>query len=127
MPFTIFYGDNIDFSLLSVQLQRLSSFFTGREGITLADWAAKVQSITVAQQSFFSEVCSLSRLVLVMPATNTASERSFTAMKKLKTYIRSMMVQSRHNHITLLIIYKDIADNLDLKMIGDKLVCGSKH
>ena len=48
-------------------------------------------------------------------------------MKKLKTYIRSMMVQSWHKHITLLIIYKDIVDNLDLEMIGDELVCGSEH
>ena len=122
-----FYGDDIDFSLLSAQLQSLSSFFTGREGITLADCVAEFRSMTAAQRSFFSEVCSLIHLILVTPATNVASEQRFSAMRRLKTYLRSTMVQGRLNHIMLLSIYKDRLDNLDLEIIGDEFVRGSKH
>ena len=123
-----FYGDDTDLSLLSVQLQSLSYFFAGREGIiTLADCVAEIQSITAAQQSFFSEVCSLIHLVLVLPATIAASEQSLSAMMRLKTYLRSTMVLSHLNHIMLLNMYKDRVDNLDLNIIGDKFVCGSEH
>ena len=78
-----FYGDDIDFSLLFVRLQSLSSFFAWRKGITLAYCVAEIRSITTTQQSFFSEVCSLIRLVLLMPATNAVSEQSFSAMRRL--------------------------------------------
>ena len=122
-----FYGDDIDFSLVSVQLQSLSSFFAGREGITLADCVAEIRSMTTTQRSFISEMCSLIHLVLVMPATNAASERSFSAMRRLKTYLRSTMVQSRLNHMMLLSMYNDRVDNLDLEMIGDEFACGSEH
>ena len=83
--------------------------------------------MTTTQRSFFSEVCSLIHLVLVMPATNAASERRFSAMQRLKTYLRSTMVQSRLNHMMLLSMYNDRVDNLDLEMIGDEFVRGSEH
>ena len=36
-----------------------------------------------------SEVCALGKLILVMPATNAVSERSFSALKPVKTYLRA--------------------------------------
>ena len=49
-----------------------------------------------------------------MPSTNTSSERSFSAMKRLKTYLRCTMGQSRLNHLMVLNIYKDIVDSMDI-------------
>ena len=40
-----------------------------------------------------SEVVKLVRLLLVMPAMNAVSERSFSAMRRIKTYLRSTMLQ----------------------------------
>ena len=122
-----FYGDDFDLSSLSVQLQSLSSFFSRRERITIGDCVAEIQSMTAAQQSYFSEVCKLIRLILVMPATNAISERSFSTMRRLKTYLRSTMLQCRLNHIMLLSINKDRIDYLDLNAIGDEFVRCSEH
>ena len=60
-----------------------------------------MQDMSAAQKEFFSEVCTVTRLILVMPATNAVSERSFSTMRCLKTYLRNTMFQSRLNHMML--------------------------
>ena len=42
-----------------------------------------------SQEILLPEVTKLAKLLLVLPATNAASERSFSAMKRIKTYLRS--------------------------------------
>ena len=79
------------------------------------------------QKEFFSEICTLARYILVMPATNAVSERSFSTMRCLKTYLRSTMRQSRLNHLLLLNINKQKIDNLDINIIADEFVQGSEH
>ena len=67
------------------------------------------------------------KLLLVMPATNAYSERSFSVMRRLKTYLRSTMGQARLNHIMLLHIYEAQLDNLDLPSMANDFVCGNEH
>ena len=42
-------------------------------------------------------VCKSLSLVLVMSATNAVSERSFSCLRRLKSYLRATMSQSRLN------------------------------
>ena len=83
--------------------------------------------MSFTQKEFFSEICILARLILVMPATNAASERSFSVMRRLKTYLRSTMRQSRLNHLMLLNINKQKIDDLDINIIADEFIQGSEH
>ena len=62
-----------------------------------------------------------------MPATNAISECSFSAMRHLKTYLRSTMGQSRLNHVMLLNINKESVDSLDIDNIANKSVLGIEH
>ena len=48
-----------------------------------------------------------------MPATNAVSERSASAMRRIKTYLRSTMTQARLNNIMILHIHKHLTDNID--------------
>ena len=48
-----------------------------------------------------------------MPATNAVSERSFSALKRVKTYLRST-TDCRLNHLTMLHVHKDRTDALSL-------------
>ena len=66
-------------------------------------------------RTFYSEVIKLLKLILVMPATNAISERSSSALKRVKTYLRTTMTQQRPNHLMLLHVHKDKTDNIDLK------------
>ena len=88
---------------------------------------ATLHSLSPAQKFFFSEVCRLAHLILVMPATNAVSEHSFSAMRRLKTYLRSSMRQSRLNHVMLLNINREKVDQLDIDVIADEFVVGSEH
>ena len=86
-----FYREDLDKALLSVQLLSLDSFLTGKDKATIADCIAGICSMTAAQRAFFSEVWKVANLVFIMPATNAASESSISAMRRLKTYLRSTM------------------------------------
>ena len=71
---------------------------------------AHLQQLTSAQKVLISEVILLAKLNLVMPATNATSERSFSALRRMKTYLRSTMKQERLNSIMTLHIHKDLTD-----------------
>ena len=61
-----------------------------------------------------SEVVTFLKLIMVLPSTNAVSERSFSALKRMKTYLRSTMKPDRLNHLLLLHVHKDRTDSLSL-------------
>ena len=128
---TKFYKDDFDRPLLSAQLQNFGTYFAEKtekkEIISLGECVTFLRGLSLAHKSFFSEVCRLAHLILVMPATNAVSERSFSAMRRLKTYLRSTMSQSRLNHVMLLSINQEKVDQLDIDVIADQFVQGSEH
>ena len=69
-----------------------------------------------------SEVVRLAKLILVLPATNATSERTFSLMKLIKSYLRATMKQSRLNHLMILSSYKYRLDQLDLLKILSSFV-----
>ena len=79
-----------------------------------------------AEKDFFSEVCKLIHLILVMPATNAFSERSFSSLRRIKTYLRSTMHHNRLNHLMMLHVYKRLTDS-DMKSVANEFVAGSEH
>ena len=54
------------------------------------------------------EVLTLMKLILVSPATSAASERGFSALKRLKAACRSTMPDPRLNNLMALHINRDI-------------------
>ena len=67
-----------------------------------------------AERVIFSEVVILLKIILITPATNSISERSFTAMRRLKTYLRSTMDQKRLNAVMLLHIHREKTKQLSV-------------
>ena len=72
--------------------RRLGEYSTLDEAVALAErWKAR--------SSLFSEVVTLLRLLVTVPASSTASERSFSALRRLKTWLRDTMRQRRLNAV----------------------------
>lgn len=67
----------------------------------------KFLSITV-----FPQVLTLLRLLFVIPATSATSERSFSALRLVKTYLRSTMKQERLNNLMIIHIHRDREINI---------------
>ena len=62
-----------------------------------------------------------------MPATNAASERSFSTMERVKGYLRSTMQQTTLNHLMIINIYKDIVKVMDLSDVARAFVGSSEN
>ena len=73
------------------------------------------------------QVCTVLKLILIMPATNATSERSFSALRRVKTYLRSSMYQQRLNHLMLLHVHKERTDALDLEEAAREFIANSEH
>ena len=74
-----------------------------------------------------TEVCKVASLVLMMPATDALSERSFSSLCRVKSYLRSTMTQARLNHAMVLRVHRDLTDNLSLAEVANDFVSKSKH
>ena len=60
---------------------------------------AEALSSQTQKERLDREVCVLTSLILVMPVPNAVSERSFSALRRIKSYLRATMSQERLNHI----------------------------
>ena len=97
------------------------------DGYDLPALLNQLKAMSHAQRSLICQVCTLTSLILVMPATNAVSERSFSTLRRLKTYLRSTMSQVRLNNAMTLHIHKDLVDKLNLVDIGNNFVSASEH
>jgi hypothetical protein len=111
------YRDDFKSNSLLVQLRTFHVNYKIEDGMSIHDVFKMVQGISEAQRSFFSEIVKLTRLLLVIPATNAISERSFSAMRRIKAYLRSTMLQERLNSVMVMHIHKDLTESVDLPNI----------
>ena len=89
------------------ELALLQNVITGCE-ITYDSLRAKVSEYCCV----FPQVLTHLRLLLVIPATSATSERSFSALHLVKTYLRITIKQDRLNHLMILHIHKERRINL---------------
>ena len=60
--------------------------------------------------------------MLLLPATNAASERSFSALKRVKTFLRSTTGDSGMNHLMVLHAHRDKTDAINLIDVANDFV-----
>ncbi|KAL5473597.1 hypothetical protein EMCRGX_G028099 [Ephydatia muelleri] len=125
------YYEVIDFVVQSIKdrfdqngykmLSKLEELLCDSEcGIKLKGIIAFLQSLSLIESELYTEVIKLTKLTIVMPCPNAVSERTFSALRRLKTWLRSTMHQSRLNWCMLLHVHKDESDKLDLAIIGNE-------
>lgn len=123
-----FYEGDFHPSRLKIQLELLHTHFSSRPGsLILKDVIGFLTDLSTAHKELFSEVIIIAHLILVMPATNASSERSFSCLRRVKTYLRNSMNQDRLNHVMLLHVHKDNTDRLNLQKIGNDFVANNEH
>ena len=57
-----------------------------------------------------------------MPATNAVSERSFSAMKRVKTYLRSTTSDCQLNQLMVLHVHNNRTDSLNMAEVANAFV-----
>ena len=68
----------------------------------------------------FPELLRLLDIALTIAVNSAACERSFSSLKRTKTYLRSTMSQLRLNNLAILSIERDIASTLPLEVVVDR-------
>ena len=125
---TELYSNDIDMCLLQTHLSLVQTHFKDRSSTpTLMDVVDYVKSLQEPGQVLLSEVVKFIILILVAPATNATSEQSFSALRIIKTYLRSTMTQARLNHLLLLHVHKEACDNLRLEECIEDFCAHSEH
>ena len=56
----------------------------------------------------FPAISTLLQIFATLPVTTASSERSFSALKMLKSYLRATMTQQRMNGLSMLHVHKDL-------------------
>lgn len=122
---TEFYGDDLNQNDLQYQLTAFGMNFESEkqlDDVALTDIITYFQLMPQRERKWLSEVLKLLKLVLVMPATNATSERSFSSLRRIKSYLRSTMTQCRLNSLMLINIHKDYVDNINLQEVAQAFV-----
>lgn len=111
----------LEFKQMERMLQRMKSvgkypqFTPGQE---LLEFTHFVEGYSDA----FYELCRLTKIACTIPITTASAERSFSTLKRIKTYLRTRMIDERLTHLAVLSIHSRRAQNLDLERVVDMFV-----
>ncbi len=118
------YKDDVNGSNLETQLKIFCT--TAPDGInSIYDILSYLQKLSLADKELIKEICIIAKLILVMPATNSSSECSFSAMKRVKSYLRSTMTQDRLNNLMILHVHQEYTDSINLTEVANDFVSRS--
>ncbi|VEN39225.1 unnamed protein product [Callosobruchus maculatus] len=68
------------------------------------------------------ELTKLIRILLTIPVSTCTCERSFSAMRRLKSYLRSTLKAERLNHFSILHIHRDLISEIDIEVLMDEFI-----
>ena len=120
------YKNDIDWADLSRHLPLLQDVV--KKSNPILQNMTSIHSICEALNSnnvykdMLPSVHSLLRLYMTIPITSATSERTFSALRRLLTYLRSTMTEKRLNNCLLLHVHKSYTDALDLTLIAKEFI-----
>ncbi|XP_062512635.1 zinc finger MYM-type protein 1-like [Corticium candelabrum] len=126
------YKDDLDLSRLKYQLSMLPDVVQVRNRklennppiteVTNVRTICSIMADISLCKEMLSEVVHLIKLFYIIPVTTSTAERTFSALRRLKTYLRTTMSQERLNHAMSLYVHKDRTDNIDLDQIANSFI-----
>ena len=120
------YSDDVDVVTLRGQLKLLPGIAERKQlkghKMNILEVIRFAQSLNPGERIFLSEVITVVKMMLLAPATNAISERPFSALKRLKTYMRATMGDERLNSLMILHIHREKTDKLNLIDVANEFV-----
>ena len=74
-----------------------------------------LNTLLLPMKCAFPDLLKFIQLVLTIPVSSAQAERTFSCLKRVKTYLRSTMLQQRLNNLCMLSIERELADSCLLK------------
>ena len=123
-----FLKQDIDCSRLQMQLSMISDMIKTAfsdhpiSKITNVRTIADATNQSSIYKSMLSELDKCLKIFFSFPVTSATAERSFSSLRRIKTFIRSTMSDSRLNNLFLLYVHVCRTDALDLKKVASEFV-----
>ena len=99
------YVEDINLALLDAQLNvfKILMKANSSDDFTCFDHInTKVKKLTGPEKAMITEAVKICYLILINSASSASGERSFSAAKRLKTWLRSTMSQERFSNLIIL-------------------------
>lgn len=117
---TKFSGD-YDNDSLNAELQLLPTIFNN-DPVNLDEVVEVLRSLSQEKRKLIFNTVTLLRIVLTNGATSATPERSFSMMRRIKTWLRSRMTQKRLNSLCILHDNKTLLDEISLVKVANEFV-----
>ncbi|XP_018363748.1 PREDICTED: uncharacterized protein LOC108761630 [Trachymyrmex cornetzi] len=123
-----FYDDDLDIDRLELHRDMFIDMIKAKDlKVTNLKDAVNVLKNDIAMVDCVSELVSLAKLVLTIPSSTCTAERSFSALRRLKTYLNSTMLQQRMNSIAILHVHREIAEKIDIDKLLNDFISKNKN
>ena len=78
------------------------------------DLIKQMKLLPEAEKKLLNNVCKIFKILAVNPASSSTAERTFSFARRVKTWMRSTMLPSRFNSVSILHFHKDRTEKLDI-------------
>jgi hAT family C-terminal dimerisation region len=112
----------LDVNTLSTQL---GMFHSQWKYNNLSGAVEVIHAMSEDVHRLFPQVDRLVRLMLICPVSSCEAERSFSSLRRLKTWLRNSMTQSRLNAIAVCHAHQDVLDAVDLERLAEEFISRS--
>lgn len=93
---------------------------------TLGAAVSAYRGMSADVRALFPSVKILLKLMLVCPATSCTCERSFSALRRLKTWLRNTMTQLRLNSCAVCSVHRSYVDDVDITHLAREFASRSE-
>jgi hypothetical protein len=120
---TEFYGDDIDSNSLLEQAIQINDYASSKQiELNCLSDVRQLLCDNTALAALVPHVVTLMKILITVPATSCTAERSFSALKRIKTMLRSTMLQERLNAVTMLHVHKELTDAISVEDIANEFL-----
>lgn len=89
---------------------------------SLSDAVSALKCMPPELRAEYSEVEKLVCLLLVSPAASAEAERSFSTLRRLKTWLRSTMTQQRLNSLAVCHVHQEVLDLVNVDGLIEEFI-----
>ena len=116
------FKNDLSVNKLQRQLPMLPDIIEGKKVEELRDLVNIMRDQQPQTRRLFSEISTCMKLLLVLPASSATAERTFSNLRRLKTWLRSTISQKSLNQLSVLSVHRDLAKNISELAIAKKFI-----
>ena len=116
------YATDVNMTDLNVELATFKVSTKDKQIEHFHDLLKEMRLLKNPEKKFLVNVCKICRILAVNAASSATAERTFSLVRRVKNWMRSTMLPTRFNSVSILNFHKDRTDKLDLIKIANAFV-----